>query len=711
MLKMAVAAFSDESSMTSCISSHYSLEQEELFISDLLSDKAESPRFICRVCDEGTVVTSRCRDCNEALCDSCVRAHHRVRLTKDHYIQRFDDNHNANFSPTFYKPISSISPPGNNFFCELHITEIVRLYCETCDVAICGECVSNEHSGHAFIYFQDALDNARKLSIKLLDDMRSTAITTKENLDKANRMIETIDLRATAVSRDIRNTMKKFHLALEERERELLNRVEQFRVMKGKFLSQQVEEFRLAFTRCSRTHDLLNDALEGGSSYDLLQAKNQAVNELKLFKELKLSMQPQEDDNILFLPPEQALFNAVRAMGSVSTSVFPPVSISINDSIMCTPMTKEIGFPALTKPHLGESILGVPDTMMAAISPPDGPFSFTDVEPRRDSTFGVNFRSKLDGNQIIQNILRNKHVSVTQFNINLNARSGRNYTEAGQVQLVFGKEGDADGELCRPWGVCCDRNNNIIIADRSNNRIQIFSRKGVFLRKFGRHGNEPGEFDRPAGVSTDPANRIVVADKDNHRIQIFTSEGDFVYTFGEKGSKNGQFNYPWDVDVDPTGRIVVSDTRNHRIQLFTPDGTFISKYGYENTSTMWKHFDSPRGVCFGLNGTVIVTDFNNHRLVVIEPNCRNARFLGSEGSGAKEFLRPQGVAVDREGHIIVADSRNHRIQVFENNGSFLWQFGQVGKEEGQLDRPSGICLTNDGQIVVVDFGNNRIQVY
>jgi len=545
--------------------------------------------------------------------------------------------------------------------------------------------------------------------MKLLCEMQATTVAHKENLDTANRMIETIDLRATSVCREIRNAMRKFHLALEERERDLLNRVERIRVFKGKVLSQQVEEFRLAFTRCSRTHDMLNDALEGGSSYDLLQAKNQAVSELNIFKQLRLALQPHEDDNIMFLPPDQALLNAIATMGNVSTTGFPTAPISVNDSILCAPLAKEIGFPAHTKPHLGESILGCPDPVIATISPPDGPFSLADVESRRDCPFGVNFRPKLDRPQRVPNLC-GKHLPVTPFNINLNSRSGRNYTEAGPVKLVFGKEGDSNGELCRPWGVCCDRNNNIISADRSNNRIQIFASNGVFLRKFGRHGNEPGEFDRPAGVSTDPANRIVVADKDNHRIQIFTSEGEFVYTFGEKGSKNGQFNYPWDVDVDSTGRIVVSDTRNHRIQLFAPDGTFINKYGYENTTTMWKHFDSPRGVCFGFNGTIIVTDFNNHRLVVIEPNFRNARFLGSEGSGAKEFLRPQGVAVDKEGHIIVADSRNHRIQVFENNGSFLWQFGQVGKEEGQLDRPSGICLTNDGQIVV-DFGNNRVQVF
>lgn len=545
--------------------------------------------------------------------------------------------------------------------------------------------------------------------MKLLCDIRATAVTTKENMEAAHRMADTVNVRANSVSREIKNLMRKFHLALEERERELLNRVERIRFIKSKAISQHMEEFRLALARCGRTHDSLNDALEGGTAYDLLHVKNQALSELKVFKQLRLVMQPHEDDNITFFPPDQALFNAIATMGNVSNSSFTASSgLAVGEGILC-PLNKELGF---TNPNktFAENMLGCPDNILAStISAMDSTFTLGDLDTRRDNAFFMPFRPKTDDQHRMPALFRNKHIQRNRFN--MNSQPTRNYTEAGPVKLTFGREGDKEGELCRPWGVCCDLNNNIIVADRSNNRVQIFTSSGVFVRMFGKHGSEPGEFDRPAGVSTDPCNRIVVADKDNHRIQVFSVEGEFIHMFGEKGNKNGQFNYPWDVDVDIDGRIVVSDTRNHRIQLFAPDGTFINKYGYENTSNMWKHFDSPRGVCFGFNGMVIVTDFNNHRLFVIDANFRNARFLGSEGSGAKEFLRPQGVTVDKDGHIIVADSRNHRIQVFEANGSFLWQFGESGKEGGQLDRPSGVCLSRDGQIVVVDFGNNRIQVF
>lgn len=46
----------------------------------------------CSSCDEENTATSHCLDCQEYLCDNCVRAHQRVRLTKDHFIECLGDN-------------------------------------------------------------------------------------------------------------------------------------------------------------------------------------------------------------------------------------------------------------------------------------------------------------------------------------------------------------------------------------------------------------------------------------------------------------------------------------------------------------------------------------------------------------------------------------------------------------------------------------------
>ncbi|XP_075214954.1 E3 ubiquitin-protein ligase TRIM71-like [Lycorma delicatula] len=702
-------AFSDQNSMISCINNICSFDSDDIFLNDLLQEKSESPTFLCGSCDEGTSATSRCRDCNEYLCDSCVRAHLRVRLTKDHCILRITGSP-AQLSP-FSKPGTS---PNGNSYCDQHINEVIRFFCDTCGIVICGECTSGIHRGHSFVYLQDAIDSSRTASMKLLSDSKAGAQAVREGLEMTQKMMEAVVTRAYNVAKDIQMVVAKFQAVLKERECELITKVENIRKIKLQVLRKQSEGLESALTRFVITTDRLSEALEIGSPMDLLHAKVQALQDLKhLTRSVRVGLNPQEDDCISFIPPDIGLLRAVSTFGEINSSSYIQNSLTLGEGLMHTSRARMSSLTIPVKSRLDDLSNGHDSLTPPYLSGSDNCATLSpDLEERRDSGY-LSFRFNPDCAATATNSqisLRNRSNVPSLYPVCV--CSARKYNNnLGTSTLTFGKEGDGDGELCRPWGVCCDREGNIVVADRSNNRIQIFKNDGTFLHKFGKHGSEPGQFDRPAGVATNPLGHIIVADKDNHRIQIFTHDGQFLFTFGDKGSKNGQFNYPWDVDVNSDGCIVVSDTRNHRIQLFAADGSFISKYGFENASGMWKHFDSPRGVCFGPNSVIIVTDFNNHRLVVIEHNCLHARFLGAEGSGTKQFLRPQGVTVDYDGHLIVADSRNNRIQVFEQSGSFLWQFGASGKDIGQLDRPSGVCLTPDGKIVVVDFGNNRIQVF
>lgn len=90
--------------------------------------------------------------------------------------------------------------------------------------------------------------------------------------------------------------------------------------------------------------------------------------------------------------------------------------------------------------------------------------------------------------------------------------------------------------------MCCSREGFIIVANRSNDRVEVFTPKGIFHHKFGTSGNfrssnfpsnekaqkrdlfspgkQNGQFDRPASVCCDKKNRIIVTDKDNHRVQV-----------------------------------------------------------------------------------------------------------------------------------------------------------------------------------------------
>ncbi|KAF4103534.1 E3 ubiquitin-protein ligase TRIM71 [Onychostoma macrolepis] len=673
----------------------------------------------CSSCDEGNPATSHCLDCQEYLCDNCVRAHQRVRLTKDHFIEGLMESlHLANRTNNSNTPINISQSFHNSFsmlnvfqermdFCQQHDNAVLRFFCDSCAVPICRECSLGRHAGHSFTYLQEALQDSRALTIQLLADAQQGRQAVQLSIEKAQAIAEQVELKAKVVQSEVKTITLRHKKALEERECELLWKVEKIRQVKAKSLYLQVEKLHQNLTKLDSTIATVTQVLEEGRSIDVLLAREHMLNQLQELKSLRCILQPQEDDRIMFTPPDQALLIAIKSMGLISSGAFATASKAHGEGLKRALQGKLASFTVVGYDHDGEPRLSGGDSVSVVLMSPDGNLSSAEVSDHQDGTYTVSYLPKSEGEHLLSVLICNQHIEGSPFKVMV--KSGRSYGSVGLPIVSFGGEGDGDGQLCRPWGICVDKEGYVVVADRSNNRVQIFKPCGTFHHKFGTLGSRPGQFDRPAGVACDSQRRIIVADKDNHRIQIFTFDGQFLLKFGEKGTKNGQFNYPWDVAVNSEGKILVSDTRNHRVQLFGPDGTFLNKYGFEGA--LWKHFDSPRGVAFNQEGHLVVTDFNNHRLLVIRPDCQSARFLGSEGTGNGQFLRPQGVAVDQEDRIIVADSRNHRIQVFEPNGNFLCKFGTHGNGFGQMDRPSGIAVTPDGMIVAVDFGNNRILMF
>uniref|UniRef100_H3CV30 E3 ubiquitin-protein ligase TRIM71 n=2 Tax=Tetraodon nigroviridis TaxID=99883 RepID=H3CV30_TETNG len=583
--------------------------------------------------------------------------------------------------------------------------EVFLFFCESCSVPICRECSMGRHMGHTFVYLQDAVQDCRAITIQLLAEAQQGRQAVQLSMEKVQAMAEQVEIKAKVVQTEVKALVLRHKKALEERECELLWKVEKIRQVKAKSLYLQVEKLHQSLTKLDSTIAAVSQVLDEGRHLDLLLARERMLTQIHELKTLRGLLQPQEDDRFMFTPPDQALYIAIQSMGLISSGAFAPVTKAHGEGLKGALRGKPASFTVTGYDHDGEPRLSGGDTVSAVImSVPDGNLSSAEVTDHQNGSYTVSYLPKCEGEHLVSVLVCNRHIQGSPFKVTV--KSGRSYGSLGSQLSSFGCEGEGDGQLCRPWGVCVDKEGYVVVADRSNNRIQIFKPCGAFHHKFGSLGSRPGQFDRPAGVACDSQRRIIVADKDNHRVQVFTFEGQFLLKFGEKGTKNGQFNYPWDVAVNSEGKILVSDTRNHRVQLFAPDGSFLNKYGFEGA--LWKHFDSPRGVAFNHEDHLVVTDFNNHRLLVIRPDCQSARFLGSEGTGNGQFLRPQGVAVDQENRIIVADSRNHRVQVFEPNGNFLCKFGAQGSGFGQMDRPSGVAVTPDGIIVVVDFGNNRI---
>ncbi len=67
----------------------------------------------------------------------------------------------------------------------------------------------------------------------------------------------------------------------------------------------------------------------------------------------------------------------------------------------------------------------------------------------------------------------------------------------------------------------------IYVVDAGSCRVLVFDFQGKFLRAVGRKGQGPGEFATPTGMCLTKDGGFAVADRDNNRIQLFGPDGKF----------------------------------------------------------------------------------------------------------------------------------------------------------------------------------------
>uniref|UniRef100_A0A673W6V6 RING-type E3 ubiquitin transferase n=2 Tax=Salmo trutta TaxID=8032 RepID=A0A673W6V6_SALTR len=618
---------------------------------------------LCSSCNEGNPATSHCRDCQEYLCNNCVWAHQRVRLTKDHFIDRLMESlfhqhlgnrtNNSNNTPTATLSRSSYSllPVFQDrlSFCQEHDNAVLHLFCDTCSVPVCREGSVGCHSGHSLRYLQDSLQDSRTLTIQLLADAQRGRHAVQLSIEKAQAVAEQVELKAMVVQSEVK--------AITERHK----KVEKIRQVKAKSLYLQLEKLHQNLTKLDSTIATVTQVLEKGSSLDLLLARESMLLQITELKALRELLLPQDDDRILFTAPDQTLLLAIQSLGLVSSGAFAPLTKAQGEGLCRGLQGKQASFTVVGYDHDGEPRLSGGDGVSAVVVAPDGNLLNAEVSDHQNGLYTVSYLPKVEGEHLVSVLICNQHIEGSPFKALV--KSGRSY---GGIPLR--------AAVSAPWGVCVDKEGYIIVADRSNNRVQIFKPCGSFTTSLVHAGLQtrpfgPTSWGWPAtarGESSLPT-RIITASRSSPLKAGSSSSS------GRRGTKTGQFSYPWDVAVRLGGK-------DPRLRHPEPPHPALQ------TSTIT-------------------------RLLIIRPDCQSARFLGSEGTVTVSSCDSQGVAVDQEDRIVGGRLPEPPDQVFQTNGNFLCKLGTQGSSFGQMDRPSGIAVTPDGRIVAVDFGNNRIIMF
>ncbi|CDW55397.1 B box type zinc finger protein ncl 1 [Trichuris trichiura] len=224
-------------------------------------------------------------------------------------------------------------------------------------------------------------------------------------------------------------------------------------------------------------------------------------------------------------------------------------------------------------------------------------------------------------------------------------------------------------------------------------KSQIKRLKMIYHCKFGEFGVSEAQFTEPSGVAVSAQNDIIVADTNNHRIQIFDKEGRFKFQFGECGKRDGQLLYPNRVAVNRvSGDIVVTErSPTHQIQVYNQYGQFLRKFG----ANILQH---PRGVTVDYKGRVVVVECKVMRVIIFDMYGNVLQKFGC----SKYLEFPNGVVTNDRQEIFVSDNRAHSVKVFNYEGVYLRQIGG----EGLTNYPIGVGINHLGEVVVADNHNN-----
>jgi len=155
------------------------------------------------------------------------------------------------------------------------------------------------------------------------------------------------------------------------------------------------------------------------------------------------------------------------------------------------------------------------------------------------------------------------------------------------------------GVFNHPTDVAMAADGEFYVSDGyGNSLVHRFSPDGTLIQSWGRGGTGPGEFSTPHGIWVDRQDRVLVADRENDRIQLFTRDGEFIEAWGD-------LQHPMDIYEDAEGMVFVTDCVP-RLTMFAPDGSIAGR-----CRPTW---DSPHGVWGNKRGDIFLAEQTPNRV-------------------------------------------------------------------------------------------------
>jgi sugar lactone lactonase YvrE len=190
-------------------------------------------------------------------------------------------------------------------------------------------------------------------------------------------------------------------------------------------------------------------------------------------------------------------------------------------------------------------------------------------------------------------------------------------TDSGAIKGNFKTVKKGAGPFNVPTKVATSKSGEIFVSDGYGNaRVHRFSANGKLIKSWGEPGTGPGQFNLPHGIAVDDNDNVYVADRENERIQVFDIEGNLRQIWTNVCRPSAICIHKGKVYVTELGHRLYVDnvlfTPNGegpwaQVRIFNPEGVELAKLGEVEG---WKpgNFFAPHGLCVDKDDNLYVAE-------------------------------------------------------------------------------------------------------
>lgn len=219
------------------------------------------------------------------------------------------------------------------------------------------------------------------------------------------------------------------------------------------------------------------------------------------------------------------------------------------------------------------------------------------------------------------------------------------FDRQGNYLRYIGTPARQRGQLKSPQGIAVLSNGDIVVSDIELHRVHLFSREGRWKHAVGAKGTDKGQFDVPASVAASQQT-IFIADRNNNRVQVFNDSLRFLSEFGK-------------TSLDKPAAIAVADSLIYIVNSGKPT---VEIFAWNGVSATWRRSFSygageGRGIIAG-GGYLYVAVGKEVRRYDSKDQLLNTFTAHTIGG-----MYPWGIALDRGANVLIADHLGSRLVV------------------------------------------------